>query len=203
MGYFDVDHVSNSSLGAFKRFLNGEPEFQCKQETLDEGSLMHLAAFEKEKYIIHPNHPHPRIDNMIVELEKNMIYRFMRFHAEAKIEHEYYFRCKFTGAMVKAKVDLRLFNSLADLKGTSCTTQDSFKASVTAYDYNRQAALYMDGTGCKTFTFFGLSKKHPHKTFTRSFNSTDKEIQAGREEYIYLINKGISMGAIQTNKQRI
>lgn len=195
MGYFDVDYVSNSSLGEFKRFLNNEPAFQCKQETLDEGSLMHLAAFEKEKYAAKP--PHPRIDNMIAELERNMIYKFMRFHKEAKIEHEYYFRCKHTGVMIKGKIDMRLFDTIADLKGTSCTTHDSFKASVTAYDYNRQAAIYLDGTGCKTFTFFGLSKKAPHKTFTHTFNHNDREIKAGREEYIYLINKGISMGLIK------
>lgn len=192
--YFKIEsHCSNSWLGQFKRFLNEEPPIQASQETLDFGSLFHLATLEPHLYREGEN---KIVENMRDALNKNTAYSYIRHHEKTKIEHEHYRRCKVTGVFVKMKIDLQLFTMQADLKTTACNTLEGFKDACLKYSYPRQAAFYMDHAGGEAFTFFGVQKKHPYKVFTVSYGSKSKEIIEGREEYLYLINKAKSIGVL-------
>lgn len=195
--YFKIEYFSNSSLSAFKALLNGAEPFKAKEETLEFGKLFHLAAFEPEKYKAKGFTEHtPKIDQMVKSLHANLSFQVLVRNPEVKFEHEKYFRCKYTGVMCKLKTDAITPGNIGDAKSTTCKEYEGFIQTIIQYDYNRQAAFYMDGTGRDQFTFWGVQKSYPYKTFTKMYRKNDPEIQAGREEYIYLIEKAKSMGLV-------
>ena len=49
-------------------------------------------------------------------------------------------------------------NLAGDLKSTACTSQKQFEESIRYFNYDRQAAFYMDIGGKSNFMFIGISK---------------------------------------------
>lgn len=80
-----------------------------------------------------------------------------------------------------------------DLKTTACTTQKQFEASIHHYNYDRQAAFYMDIENKSNFIFIGISKVAPHKIFkvpvkrgSDLYNSGKAKYQELAFKYFYL-----------------
>jgi hypothetical protein len=198
MEYKQVSYISNSKLGEIKRILAGEPaELQIKEQTLELGRQLHLAALQPELYSFEADPFAWQVKNMVESLMKNVVFRSLRNNPLAKFEHERYWTCKTTGVKCKGKFDIKLFSKLADLKTTSAQSQEEFTASLRGYDANRQSAFYLDGDDGDEFMFIGVQKKWPFKTFTHPVPLTDKWITDGREEYIFLIRQAIGMGIIK------
>lgn len=85
------------------------------------------------------------------------------------------------------KIDLS-----GDLKTTACTTLKQFKESIYHYNYDRQAALYMDLENKSNFIFIGISKvnfeifKVPVKRGSEIYNSGKDKYQELAFRYYYL-----------------
>jgi hypothetical protein len=74
-----------------------------------------------------------------------------------------------------------------DLKTTSQTSYERFVKSCLDYDYDRQAAFYLDSVGAKRFIFIGIAKKSPHGLY---FFEADRDfIAGGRKKYQALLRK--------------
>lgn len=85
------------------------------------------------------------------------------------------------------KIDLS-----GDLKSTASTTQKQFEESIFHYNYDRQAALYMDLENKSNFIFIGISKtnfkifKVPVKRGGEIYNSGKAKYQELAFRYWYL-----------------
>lgn len=74
-----------------------------------------------------------------------------------------------------------------DLKTTAATTQKQFEESLFHYNYDRQAALYMDLEGKSNFIFIGISKVNfkIFKVIVKRFDSTYNSGKAKYEELAF------------------
>lgn len=90
---------------------------------------------------------------------------------------------------VKIKADMmnRHMRMGADLKSCACTTLTAFIAMIDHFDYDRQAAWYMDVSGCDQFVFIGVSKvadkRGKHGVFIHCIQRGDVMYLAGKEKY--------------------
>jgi len=69
-----------------------------------------------------------------------------------------------------------------DLKTTASTTQKQFEEAIFHYNYDRQAALYMDLEGKSNFIFIGISKAN-FKIFKFIVKRGDATYNSGKEKY--------------------
>jgi len=73
---------------------------------------------------------------------------------------------------------------LVDIKTTSKPVTEFIKSAY-RYNYQRQAAFYLDGFGAKEFMFIVIETQAPYQVGI--FRCTDNFIEQGREEYISLL----------------
>lgn len=112
-----------------------------------------------------------------------------------------------TGVACKARLDM-LYTSpkrrnalIIDLKTTSARTQAQFLESCYTYDYDRQAAFYVDSlrnadqshewanTRHIRFVFIGVMKQRPHRLFAVDATSIPNFIDYGRKKYRFWLRK--------------
>lgn len=111
-----------------------------------------------------------------------------------------------TGIGCKARLDMvytspKRWNALIiDLKTTSARTQAQFLESCYTYDYDRQAAFYIDSlrhadtnewasTRQFRFVFIGIMKQRPHRLFAVDATSIPGFIDYGRKKYRFWLRK--------------
>ena len=111
-----------------------------------------------------------------------------------------------TGVACKARLDmvytsLKRRNALViDLKTTSARTQAQFLESCYTYDYDRQAAFYLDSlrhadggewgsTRQFRFVFVGVMKQRPHRLFAVDATSIPGFMEYGRKKYRFWLRK--------------
>ena len=111
-----------------------------------------------------------------------------------------------TGVACKARLDmvytsLKRRNALViDLKTTSARTQAQFLESCYKYDYDRQAAFYIDSlrhadtnewamTHQFRFVFIGIMKQRPHRLFAVEATSIPGFMEYGRKKYRFWLRK--------------
>ncbi|QMW03472.1 PD-(D/E)XK nuclease-like domain-containing protein [Spirosoma foliorum] len=111
-----------------------------------------------------------------------------------------------TGIACKARLDLvytspkRRNALIIDLKTTSARTQAQFLESCYTYDYDRQAAFYVDNlrhadngewdtTRQFRFVFIGIMKQRPHKLFAVDATSIPGFLDYGRKKYRFWLRK--------------
>jgi hypothetical protein len=111
-----------------------------------------------------------------------------------------------TGVACKARLDM-VYTSpkrrnvlVIDLKTTSARTQAQFLESCYTYDYDRQAAFYLDslrnadtGEWADTrqfrFVFIGIMKQKPHRLFAVDATSIPGFMDYGRKKYRFWLRK--------------
>ena len=71
----------------------------------------------------------------------------------------------------------------ADLKSTACTSQKQFEQSILHFNYDRQAAWYMDIESKNNFMFIGVSKQSPHKIFKVPVKRGSTLYESGKSKY--------------------
>jgi len=198
--YFKIPAISNSGLSAVARQLRGEPEFFCKQETLDFGNQLHEALFEPEYYeskIAEADSLYLvnkyKIENMVKSMNANTIYSLLRNDFAARLEQVHTWTEERYDMACKGKIDLWVRKIIGDAKSTDCTSLAQFKASIFEYGYDRQAVFYMDGTKAEKFIFFGICKKAPFNTYTVIFNIDDEAMIEARKKYENLIDSYLSI----------
>ena len=111
-----------------------------------------------------------------------------------------------TGVACKARLDMvytspKRRNALViDVKTTSARTQAQFLESCYTYDYDRQAAFYLDSlrnadgnewamTRQLRFVFIGVMKQRPHRLFAVDATSIPNFIDYGRKKYRFWLRK--------------
>ncbi len=111
-----------------------------------------------------------------------------------------------TGVACKARLDMvytspkRRNAMVIDLKTTSARTQAQFLESCYTYDYDRQAAFYIDSlrqadnqewatTRQFRFVFIGVMKQRPHRLFAVDATSIPGFIEYGRKKYRFWLRK--------------
>lgn len=111
-----------------------------------------------------------------------------------------------TGVACKARLDLvytspKRRNALViDVKTTSARTQAQFLESCYTYDYDRQAAFYVDSlrnadanewatTRQFRFVFIGVMKQRPHRLFAVDATSIPNFMEYGRKKYRFWLRK--------------
>ena len=111
-----------------------------------------------------------------------------------------------TGIACKARLDMvytspkRRNALIIDVKTTSARTQAQFLESCYTYDYDRQAAFYIDSlrnadghewamTRQFRFVFIGVMKQRPHRLFAVDATSIPNFIEYGRKKYRFWLRK--------------
>ena len=99
-----------------------------------------------------------------------------------------------TGLPCKAQLDLLLTGNalIADVKTTSARSRAEFLNNCLRYEYDRQAAFYIDGcrrTGqsIERFMLFGVQKQKPHQVYFVELMADDPFVENGRRKYRKLL----------------
>lgn len=100
-----------------------------------------------------------------------------------------------TGLLLKSKLDMVHKGRLViDIKSTSCRTFADFLASCQTYDYDRQAAFYLDAIGgsngaARRFVFIAVQKVKPFTIWTVEHHTNGSFIETGRKKYHRLLRE--------------
>jgi hypothetical protein len=184
--YRQIPAISNSDLTEFRNYLFGRPNSK-PQKAFDFGTALHEMILEPKKLIQAPEH----VDmDLVQHLNKQVrTDKFCQWILQfASKEQVHLFTDSSTVLPCKTKLDLNFKNRLiVDLKTTSQTNYERFVKSCLEYDYDRQAAFYMDSIGAKRFVFVGIAKKSPHGLYI--FEPNRDFIEGGRKKYKALLRK--------------
>lgn len=106
-----------------------------------------------------------------------------------------------TGLPCKARIDLHVPDErvIIDVKTTSARTQAEFIASCYRYEYDRQAAFYLDGYHsagdiADLFLFIGIQKQKPHNLYVIEVLTDSIFISTGRQKYRRLLRSWSEIG---------
>jgi hypothetical protein len=210
MNYYDeIDYVSNSDLGELKKLLNcevdrctnlkeifafgnlvdaliSEPELvnEEAQTVVDaHGEVLSFtqAQWDQAQRMKRAAHNHPFVKLLVDHMEFQAVAKVEKF----EIDCEY---AKFTiPARGKADGIARAIKTGMDLKTTACTTVKSFLDSIALFDYDRQAAWYMDLFKLDRFIFVGISKKQNrqghHEILLHAVERNDEMYKSGLAKY--------------------
>ncbi len=95
-----------------------------------------------------------------------------------------------TGLACKSKLDvLYRRHTVLDFKTTSTRSLSEFVEKCSEYDYDRQAAFYLDAVGGKRFIFVGIQKIKPHALFYFEATAANGFVEYGRKKYKALLRK--------------
>ena len=101
-----------------------------------------------------------------------------------------------TNLPCKAKVDIAYQDQiglhLIDLKSTGVRNRMEFLASCDRYEYERQAAFYLDGTGAESVAIYGIQKRGPYGVFRKWY--TKRELERGRWMYGVILGRFWEIG---------
>ncbi|MBU1821575.1 MAG: PD-(D/E)XK nuclease-like domain-containing protein, partial [Bacteroidetes bacterium] len=83
---------------------------------------------------------------------------------------------------------------VVDIKSTSCRTLEEFTKSCLKYDYDRQAAFYLDSLGMKgaaerRFAFVAIQKVKPFHVWKIEYLGDSDFIEYGRRKYQALLSQ--------------
>jgi hypothetical protein len=98
-----------------------------------------------------------------------------------------------TGVGVKLRPDLLVRSragrrlTLIDFKTTSSPDLTHFLTTIEKYDYDRQAALYLDMLGATRFLIIGVQKKAPHEVWRVELTAMPGLLEQGRKKYTMLL----------------
>lgn len=145
-----------------------------------------------------------QLDTLMKTIRQDAFCR--RYLRQSERERVVLFTDPATGVPCKARLDM-LYTSpkrrnalIIDVKTTSARTQAQFLESCYTYDYDRQAAFYLDSlrhadndewhnTRQFRFVFVGVMKQRPHRLFAVDATSIPGFIDYGRKKYRFWLKK--------------
>ena len=187
--YRSYPAYANSDLTEFERFVTAQPN-KIPVSAFAEGSAFHQLLLEPRSH-----HPIPAdIDRERLQKMADAV-RGTRFGKWAlqwgRKEQPYLFRHAATGLLCKCQTDLTLRHGLIiDIKTTRARTYRQFLDCCEQYQYDRQAAFYLDGLKAKRFVLLGVQKTAPFQVFyiePTADTIGQGFIQQGRERYQRLL----------------
>jgi hypothetical protein len=188
MNYYDLPRISNSDLSAFKRKLLGiaQPAYpkalafgHCLHTLLLEPDTLQDIPEEVDQKLLHRLH-----HSVLADKRCRWYLRFSRK------EEVLLFTDPDTGLNCKSKLDvLYRRHTILDFKTTSTRSLSEFVQKCSEYDYDRQAAFYLDAVGGKRFIFVGIQKVKPHALFYFEATAANGFVEYGRKKYKALLRK--------------
>jgi hypothetical protein len=199
MDYFKRTEVSNSDLTSLKKYFQPERQVYDIEQAYRFGSLVDAIVTEShrvnflmrevdgEKYNQKEFETAVKMKDVFLRDDfcRHVLKNASTQHVAIKNDFEIQF-CGHRFTMpVRCKFDFYGGdNSLidGDLKSTACLSESSFVQSVDYFDYDRQAAWYMDIERRSRFVFLAISKKN-FKIFKFAIKRGDPIYERGRAKY--------------------
>lgn len=120
--------------------------------------------------------------------------QFCQLLEEAIPEIPQYWDDEQSGLPCKSQLDLLSPSNelIADVKTTSASSRAEFLGNCVRYEYDRQAAFYIDGCRMaglpiQRFVLYGIQKQKPHQVYVVELMGNDPFVEAGRRKYRKLL----------------
>ena len=193
--YRAIKAYSNSRLSQIKNQLIGIQRPR-PLKAFSIGSILHQIILEPElaeveDYVFLTPAPIRHLLAAKKSAIRNRILKRVLRNEETEVEQVFTWTDAKTKLPCKAKVDIVYRNQrglhVIDLKSTAAKDLDTFLADCEKYEYVRQAAFYLDGTGAKTVTIYGIQKRAPYRVFRKRY--TKRELENGRRMYRFILGR--------------
>jgi hypothetical protein len=187
-----LPQVSNTDLSNLKAALLGKPNTP-NPVALAYGSHFHTAVLEPPHY----QRTEERgikwsdLEQLARQVRRQRYCRDLLYRGHA--EQSYTAIHTATGVGVKLRPDLLVSSpagrclTLIDFKTTSSPDRAHFLTTIEKYDYDRQAALYLDVLGATRFLIIGVQKRAPHEVWRVELTAMPGLIEQGRKKYTTLL----------------
>ncbi len=188
MTYYDIKRVSNSDLTRLKYQLMGM-EYRFSEKAYSFGSVLHEMLLEPGSFGGIPSTvDHKLINTLFDQVAADKTCRwYLQYSRKEAVQ---FFEDSDTGLPCKAKLDMVYRNhTILDFKTTSCRNYAEFVRRCQEYDYDRQAAFYLDAVGAKRFIFVGIQKVKPFNLFHFEATAHPGFVEYGRRKYKFLLRK--------------
>ena len=193
MNYRSLPRISNSDLTEFRNFLFNRTE-RKPVKAFAFGTALHEMILEPGGSGTNPQ----KVDlGMVHKLatiarEDKFLNWVLQFSPKEEVR---LWEDLETGLALKSKLDIVHKKRLVvDLKSTSCRTRDEFLASCLKYDYDRQAAFYLDSLGAegaakRRFAYVAIQKVKPFDIWKIEYSGNSDFINFGRRKYQALLSE--------------
>ena len=187
-----LPQVSNTDLSTLKQELLGQPR-QLNPVALSYGSHFHTAVLEPPHYARTDERgiKWADLETLARQVRRQRYCRDLLYRGHA--EQSYTAIHTATGVGVKLRPDLLVRSragrqlTLIDFKTTSSPDLPHFLTTIEKYDYDRQAALYLDVLGATRFLIIGVQKRAPHEVWRVELTAIPGFIEQGRKKYTRLL----------------
>ena len=187
-----LPQVSNTDLSELKAGIMGQLR-RPNPVALAYGSHFHTAVLEPLHYARTDERgiKWADLETLARQVRRQRYCRDLLYRGQA--EQSYTATHTATGVGVKLRPDLLVRSragrqlTLIDLKTTSSPDRDHFLTTIEKYDYDRQAALYLDVLGATRFLIIGVQKKDPHEVWRVELTAMPGLIEQGRKKYAALL----------------
>ena len=187
-----LPHVSNTDLSDLKASILGQLR-RPNPVALAFGSHFHIAVLEPQHYQRTDERgiKWPDLETLARQLRRQRYCRDLLYRGQA--EQSYTATHTATGVGVKLRPDLLVRSragrqlTLIDFKTSSAPDLAHFLATIEKYDYDRQAALYLDVLGATRFLIIGVQKKAPYQVWRVELTAMPGLIEQGRKKYAALL----------------
>ena len=188
MNYRSIPRISNSDLTEFKDFIFGEVR-EKPVKAFAFGSALHELILEPQTILDLPDNVDLSLVQMLARVARND--RFLSWALRfSKKETVQLWSDPATGLALKSKLDIvHKARLVVDIKSTSCRSFADFMASCNRYDYDRQAAFYLDAIGGTRFAFVAVQKVKPYNVWTVEHHTAGSFIESGRKKYRKLLRE--------------
>ena len=187
-----LPHVSNTDLTTLKNELLGLRQ-RGNPAAFAFGSHFHTAVLEPRHYARTDERgiKWPELETLARQVRRQRYCRDLLYRGQPEQSHTATHTA--TGVPVKIRPDLLIRSragrqlTLLDFKTTSAPDLPHFLATLEKYDYDRQAALYLDVLGATRFLIIGVQKKAPHDVWRVELTALPGLIAQGRKKYTTLL----------------
>jgi hypothetical protein len=187
-----LPYVSNTDLSDLKTSILGQVR-RPNPVALAFGSHFHTAVLEPHHYQRTDERgiKWPDLETLARQLRRQRYCRDLLYRGQA--EQSYTAIHTATGVGVKLRPDLLVRSragrqlTLIDFKTSSAPDLAHFLATIEKYDYERQAALYLDVLGATRFLIIGVQKKAPYQVWRVELTAMPGLIVQGRKKYAALL----------------
>lgn len=199
--YFKIDAVSNSALGAVKNELYNIEEVPNLKYHFAFGTLVDAMLTEPDDVIEEARYAYAFTDDQIKMAEKMYQYcmkdpLIVAMLKQAIGQYIYLKTMDFSqngfAFKMKCKCKFDLFSKPMkmglDFKTLSVSSYNQFLTSIDRFDYDRQAAFYMDLSGIDRFWIIGISKVNAN-IFKIAIERGDDVYKSGREKVDHWAHK--------------
>ena len=198
-----LPHVSNTDLSELKAQLLGQLR-TLNPQALRFGAGFHAAILEPTLDALPTDLP-PAQRRLLTTLAstvrrhrycRDLLYRGTPELTHTAIHTETDLQVKVRpDLLVRSRAGRRL--TLIDFKTTSCRDYAQFVGTVEQYDYDRQAAFYLDVLQADRFLLIGVQKKAPHDLWLVEVSADFATMAQGRKKYQHLLRAYAERSALQ------